>query len=113
MADVALQPNRATTAKTARKRSSLHNALRRKSTVAFLMTLPLILLIALLVIYPAFYAIHLATLNKSMQRFVGLSISGAWNLLVRSSSHASSFSFDTLSGSGGIAGPFRILSVTS
>jgi multiple sugar transport system permease protein len=73
MADVALQPNRADTAQTAKKkRSSLHKMLKRKSTVAFLMTLPLILLIALLVIYPAFYAIHLATLNKSMQRFVGL-----------------------------------------
>ena len=36
------------------------------------MTLPLILLIAILVIYPAFYSLHLATLNKSMQRFVGL-----------------------------------------
>ena len=46
-------------------------ALQRKSTIAFLMTLPLILLIALLVIYPALYSIHLATLNKSMERFVG------------------------------------------
>ena len=73
MADVVLQPNRAAAAKTARKRSSLHRMLKRKSTMAFLMTLPLILLIALLVIYPAFYALHLATLNKSMQRFVGLS----------------------------------------
>ena len=35
------------------------------------MTLPLILLIAILVVYPAFYSLHLATLNKSMQRFVG------------------------------------------
>jgi multiple sugar transport system permease protein len=73
MADVALQPNRATAQAAKKKRSSLHTALKRKSTVAFLMTLPLILLIALLVIYPAFYAIHLATLNKSMQRFIGLS----------------------------------------
>src|SRR5262249_58635618 len=55
-----------------RGRSGLHKALRRKSTIAFLMALPLILLIALLVIYPAFYSIHLATLNKSMERFVGL-----------------------------------------
>lgn len=70
MVDVALQPNRA--AQTARNRSGLRNLLKRKSTVAFLMTLPLIVLIALLVIYPAFYAVHLATLNKSMQRFVGL-----------------------------------------
>ena len=45
--------------------------MRRKSTIAFLMALPLILLIALLVLYPAFYSIYLATLNKSMQRFVG------------------------------------------
>jgi multiple sugar transport system permease protein len=54
-------------------RSSLKRTFQRKSTIAFLMTLPLIILIALLVIYPAFYAIHLATLNKSMERFVGLS----------------------------------------
>ena len=47
--------------------------MQRRSTIAFLMALPLILLIALLVIYPAFYAIHLAMLNKSMERFVGLS----------------------------------------
>jgi multiple sugar transport system permease protein len=36
------------------------------------MTLPLIVLIGIFVIYPAFYSLHLATLNKSMQRFVGL-----------------------------------------
>ncbi len=42
-----------------------------KSTAAFLMTLPLILLVGILVVYPAFYSLHLATLNKSMQRFVG------------------------------------------
>jgi multiple sugar transport system permease protein len=72
MADVALQSNRAA-AQTARKRAGLQNVLRRKSTVAFLMTLPLTLLIATLVVYPAFYALHLATLNKSMQRFIGLS----------------------------------------
>src|SRR6266540_5452093 len=54
------------------RRSAFRKALQRKSTIAFLMTLPLILLIALLVIYPAFYSIHLATLNKSMERFVGV-----------------------------------------
>jgi multiple sugar transport system permease protein len=37
------------------------------------MALPLILLIGLLVLYPAFYAVHLAMLNKSMERFVGIS----------------------------------------
>jgi multiple sugar transport system permease protein len=45
--------------------------LRRKSTIAFALALPLILVIALLVIYPALFSIHLATLNKSMERFVG------------------------------------------
>src|SRR6266513_225035 len=73
MVDVAFQPNSIARTGGARKRSSLRVALKRKSTAAFLMTLPLILLIGLLVLYPAFYAMHLATLNKSMQRFVGLS----------------------------------------
>jgi multiple sugar transport system permease protein len=47
--------------------------LRRRSTIAFAMALPLIAVIAGLVLYPAFYALYLATLNKSMERFVGLS----------------------------------------
>jgi multiple sugar transport system permease protein len=71
MVDVAFQPTRAAADRPARKSSSLKNALQRKSTVAFLMTLPLILLIVILVIYPALYAIHLATLNKAMTKFVG------------------------------------------
>lgn len=45
--------------------------LRRKSTIAFAMALPLILVIALLVLYPALYSIHLAMLNKGMDHFVG------------------------------------------
>src|SRR3989440_10016265 len=56
-----------------RSRSALRKAMQRKSTTAFVMTLPLILLIGLLVLYPALYSIHLATLNKSMERFVGFS----------------------------------------
>src|SRR6266513_547118 len=71
MVDVAFQPNGIARTGGARKRSSLRVALKRKSTAAFLMTLPLLLLIGILVIYPAFYSMHLATLNKSMQRFVG------------------------------------------
>jgi multiple sugar transport system permease protein len=51
---------------------SLRKFARRKSTIAFLMALPLISIVACLVIYPALYSIHLATLNKSMQHFVGL-----------------------------------------
>src|SRR5215212_2314266 len=72
MVDVTFQPHRVATAGPGKKRSSLRTALKRKSTAAFLMTLPLILLIGILVVYPAFYSLHLATLNKSMQRFVGL-----------------------------------------
>ena len=71
MADVVVQHARAARTTSARKGGSLHNALRRKSTVAFFLTLPLILLIALFVLYPALFSIHLASLNKSMQKFVG------------------------------------------
>ena len=52
-------------------RVSRRSFMRRKSMIAFLFALPLIAIVAGLVIYPAFYAIHLATLNKGMQRFVG------------------------------------------
>src|ERR1700733_15666756 len=45
---------------------------RHRSIVGFFFALPLVIVIATLVIYPAGYAIHLATLNKSMQHFVGL-----------------------------------------
>jgi multiple sugar transport system permease protein len=54
-----------------RQRTSLHRFARRKSTIAFMMALPLMLVIGLLVAYPAVYSVHLATLNKSMVRFVG------------------------------------------
>ena len=52
-------------------RAGLGGFMRRRSTIAFFMAFPLIAIIACLVIYPALYAIHLATLNKSMQHFVG------------------------------------------
>jgi multiple sugar transport system permease protein len=71
MADVVAEQGSVARAPRAGKRAGLHNVMRRKSTVAFFLTLPLILLIALLVLYPALYSVHLATLNKSMQRFVG------------------------------------------
>jgi multiple sugar transport system permease protein len=72
MVDVAFQQGSLVREASPRKRPSLRASLRRKSTTAFLMTLPLILLISILVLYPAFYSLHLATLNKSMSRFVGL-----------------------------------------
>jgi multiple sugar transport system permease protein len=57
----------------AAKAPSLQRWMRRRSTVAFLMCLPLILIIAGLVIYPAIYAIYLSMLNKAQTKFVGLS----------------------------------------
>src|SRR5690349_8904134 len=69
MADIAA-PN--ATVLAAGRRSGLHKLMQRKSTIAFLMALPLILLIAILVAYPAGYAVYLAMLNKSMSKFVGL-----------------------------------------
>lgn len=51
---------------------SLRRFTRRRSSIAFLMALPLIILVAGLVIYPAIYAIYLSLLNKKMTAFVGL-----------------------------------------
>ncbi len=69
MADIAA---RGPAAVTGDSRSGLHKLMQRKSTIAFLMALPLIVLILSLVAYPAGYAIYLAMLNKGMTRFVGL-----------------------------------------
>ena len=69
MADAVARDIRAPVAvRTARRR-----VVSRKSMVAFLMALPLIAIILCLVIYPALYSMHLATLNKGMTKFVGLS----------------------------------------
>lgn len=54
------------------RRGSLRRLLRRKSTVAFLMTLPLLALIVVLVAYPAGFAIYLSMLDRTTTRFVGL-----------------------------------------
>src|SRR5947209_5298644 len=56
----------------AARSGGLRRLARRKSTIAFLLALPLIVLISALVVYPALYSLHLATLNKSMEHFVGL-----------------------------------------
>lgn len=52
--------------------SSLRRFTQRRSTIAFLMTVPLILVIGGLVLWPAAYAIHLSTLNRRMTAFIGL-----------------------------------------
>ena len=46
--------------------------MRRRSTIAFLMCLPLIVIITSLVLYPACYSIYLSMLNKAQTRFIGL-----------------------------------------
>src|SRR5438034_259958 len=51
------------------KKSGLRRAMERKSTKAFLMASPLIVLLGAMVLYPALYSLHLATLTKSMARF--------------------------------------------
>jgi multiple sugar transport system permease protein len=53
-------------------RGSLHKLMRRRSTIAFLMTLPLLTLTIVLVAYPAGFAIWLSMLDRTMTRFVGL-----------------------------------------
>jgi multiple sugar transport system permease protein len=50
----------------------LRRLMRRRSTTAFLLCLPLIVLIVGLVVYPGLYAIYLSLLNKRMTQFVGL-----------------------------------------
>jgi multiple sugar transport system permease protein len=54
------------------RRSSLRRLMRRKSSIAFAMCLPLILVIAGLVVYPAVYSIYVSMLNKRMTTFIGL-----------------------------------------
>jgi multiple sugar transport system permease protein len=53
-------------------RRGMRHFMRQRSTVAFLMCLPLLVIIVGLVAYPAVYAIYLSMLNKSQTRFIGL-----------------------------------------
>src|ERR1700735_984721 len=66
--------------RTAARRGSMRRFAQRRSTTGFLLCLPLILLVAGFVIYPAFYAIYLSMLNKKMTAFVGL---GNFQFLLR------------------------------
>ncbi len=76
-------------------RGSLHALMRRKSTVAFLMTLPLIALLASLVAYPAGFAVYLSMLDRTTTRFVGFAnfarLAGSerfWTLVVQTCLYA-------------------------
>jgi multiple sugar transport system permease protein len=50
----------------------MRNFWHARSTLAFLMCMPLIAIIGGLIVYPFFYSIHLSMLNKSETDFVGL-----------------------------------------
>src|SRR5215471_11122048 len=56
----------------ARPRAGMRQFVRRRSTIAVLMCLPLIAIVAGLIVYPAFYSIFLAMLNKTQTKFIGL-----------------------------------------
>jgi multiple sugar transport system permease protein len=56
----------------ARPRTSMRRFLRRRSTTAVLMCLPLIAIVTGLIVYPALYSIYLAMLNKAQTKFIGL-----------------------------------------
>jgi len=53
-------------------RDSMRRLLKRRSTIAFAMCVPLIAIVLGLIIYPALYSIYLAMLNKAQTRFIGL-----------------------------------------
>jgi multiple sugar transport system permease protein len=53
------------------RQSAMRRYLARRSTIAFLLASPLMLLIGALVVWPAMYAIDLSMLNKKMTQFVG------------------------------------------
>ena len=54
------------------RQGAMRRLARRNSTTAFLLTLPLILLILGLVVYPFLYALYLSMLNKRQTRFIGI-----------------------------------------
>jgi multiple sugar transport system permease protein len=74
MAEGSLAPavNLAPIAATRSRPGSLRRLARRRSSTAFLLCLPLLLLIGGLVVWPALYSIYLSMLNKKMTKFVGL-----------------------------------------
>ncbi len=55
------------------RRGTLYVLAHRRSTLAFLMALPLILLVLGLMVYPTCYAIYLSLLNRHMTAWEGLS----------------------------------------
>ena len=71
MVDIARQYPGQLTKPAAHPHASLRRFVRRRSTIGFLMCLPLLVIVAGLIIYPALYSIYLATLNKAQTKFLG------------------------------------------
>jgi multiple sugar transport system permease protein len=66
-------PARASAAAQApRTRTGLRRFMRRRSTIAFAMCVPLIAIVAGLIVYPGLYSLYLSTLNKAQTKFLGL-----------------------------------------
>ncbi len=59
-----------TAATSSGRANTLQRFARRRSTIAFLMTLPLLVVVVGLVGYPALYGIYLSTLNRRMTSFM-------------------------------------------
>ena len=72
MADTVQRWTGAQSAAAPTRRSGIGKFMHQRSTIAFMMCLPLILIISCLVIYPAFYSIWLSMLNKAQTKFIGL-----------------------------------------
>jgi multiple sugar transport system permease protein len=72
MVDIARQYPGQLTKPAAHPHASLRRFVRRRSTIGFLMCLPLLVIVAGLIVYPALYSLYLAMLNKAQTRFVGL-----------------------------------------
>jgi multiple sugar transport system permease protein len=53
-------------------KSGLHRLMRRRTTTAVLMCVPLIAIVGGLIVYPAIFSIYLSMLNKAETRFIGL-----------------------------------------
>jgi multiple sugar transport system permease protein len=73
MVDIAQQyPAGAQLTRAAPRTTSLQRFARRRSTIAFLMCVPLIAIVTGLILYPALYSMYLSTLNKAQTKFLGL-----------------------------------------
>src|ERR1051325_3812023 len=66
-----LAPAHLSQARARHRRPALKRWLQRRSPIGFSLALPLLMVIGGLVVYPALYAINLATMNKAMTKHIG------------------------------------------